>query len=282
MKINLIKRIKQKTLIRDVLSKLGFSDYRILYKNLFFKYLDYISVSKNTVRMGSEYGFWMFIDSHKLNKATYISAGVGEDISFDVEFLSKYKGKAIFVDPTPKALEHLRKVIDNLGSSKKQDYIAGGFQPIDAYELSEINVDQIIIENYALFDSSDKVLDFYPPKESDHVSHSISNLQKISKKNPEIFKVKTTTVKDLMNKHNIEKLSLIKLDIEGAAEDHVIPNLIKDKIFPDQILVEFDNLYFKGLISYLKAALLIRKLLLKNYNLLKTDYLHGLLFVKNS
>ena len=35
MKINLIKRIKQKTLIRDVLSKLGFSDYRILYKNLF-------------------------------------------------------------------------------------------------------------------------------------------------------------------------------------------------------------------------------------------------------
>ena len=66
-----------------------------------------------------------------------------------------------------------------------------------------------------------------------------------------------------MNKHNIEKLSLIKLDIEGAAEDHVIPNLIKDKIFPDQILVEFDNLYFKGLISYLKAALLIRKLLLK-------------------
>ena len=45
-------------------------------------------------------------------------------------------------------------------------------------------------------------------------------------------------IKKIMDDHKINELELIKLDIEGA-ENQVLPNLIKNKIFPNQILVEF-------------------------------------------
>ena len=44
-----------------------------------------------------------------------------------------------------------------------------------------------------------------------------------------------------MKKFNIKNIEMIKLDIEGS-EVEVLDNMIEDKIFPNQILVEFDEL----------------------------------------
>ena len=44
-----------------------------------------------------------------------------------------------------------------------------------------------------------------------------------------------------MDKHKINNLSLLKLDIEGSEID-VLEKMLHDKIFPTQICVEFDGL----------------------------------------
>lgn len=275
-----LKRIKQKTLIRDIFGKFGF-DYPKFYKMIFFKLLDKESISKETVRLGSDYGYWELLENKNLYNSTIISAGVGEDISFDIEYLNKFQGRVIFVDPTPRSSNHLAKVLKCIGNNKMIQYKNGGFQPIESYDLSNLKKNQFYIEEFALYKTSNKVLNFYPPKNSQHVSYSISNIQNVSKETDSILSVKTTTLKDLMMKYKLEHLSLLKLDIEGAAEDHVIPNMLQDKIYPDQILVEFDNLHFKGFFSHIKMYLLIKKLLSKDYKIIKTNYLHNMLFVKN-
>lgn len=279
--MNIVKRIIQKRIIKKILGKIGVY-YSNLYKKVFIKYLDNKSILQDTTRLGSDYGYWEFLENKNLYNSTIISAGVGEDISFDIEFLNKFKGDIIFVDPTPRALNHLDKVLKCIGKHKSIQYKSGGMQPIESYDLRNLRQSQFIIEGLALHEISNKIQNFYPPKNSQHVSYSISNIQNTNKEIDGILRVKTVTLKDLINKYKLDHLSLLKLDIEGAAEDHVIPNMIKDEIYPDQILVEFDNLHFKGLFSYVKSYLLIKKLLSKGYKIIKTNYLHNMLFVKNA
>jgi hypothetical protein len=85
--------------------------------------------------------------------------------------------------------------------------------------------------------------------------------------------------KSIMKYYNINKISLIKLDIEGA-EIEVIKNFISDKIFPTQILVEFDelrNLSKKSIEQFLK----IHRLLIKNsYCSIKINNFPCFLFTK--
>ena len=84
-----------------------------------------------------------------------------------------------------------------------------------------------------------------------------------------------------MEDHKINELELIKLDIEGA-ENKVLPNLIKNKIFPNQILVEFDELHTNNILSYTKALFIIFRLLLNDYILIKTYKFPDMLFVKKT
>jgi hypothetical protein len=44
-----------------------------------------------------------------------------------------------------------------------------------------------------------------------------------------------------MFQNEIDHIDILKLDIEGA-ENQVIPSLLKKRIFPTQILVEFDEI----------------------------------------
>ena len=72
--------------------------------------------------MGSEYGNWKFIKLENLYNSTIISAGVREDISFDIEFINLFKSKVILVDQLLKAIDHLDEVI-MLGQSNTDGYI---------------------------------------------------------------------------------------------------------------------------------------------------------------
>ena len=53
----------------------------------------------NIIFLGTEYGGWSFVDEDNLKNCTIISAGIGEDASFDIEFASKYDARIIIVDP---------------------------------------------------------------------------------------------------------------------------------------------------------------------------------------
>lgn len=280
MKLNLFTRLKNQTLTRDILGKLGFKNTRKIHKILFIKILNLISVKIKTINFGSQYGNWDFIHSDNLKNSIFISAGCGEDISFDIEFLNTYGGRVILVDPTPRSIQHIKDVIKNLGSKKTLEYYKGGKQSIETYDLFTITSNQLVLEELALYDKSDLTVKFYPPYNEDHVSYSISNIQNVKEDHLNILSVKTVSLKDLMLKYKIESLNLLKLDIEGAAENNVLPSLLIEKILPEQILVEFDDLHFKNTISHIKAVILILKFLFSGYVLIKTNYFHNILLVK--
>lgn len=250
-----------------------------IYIKLFKFILSKLQKNYKTKRLGTDYGGWNLIDFQELNNKTIISAGCGEDISFDIEFLNMYGGKVILVDPTPRAINHLEQVMNSIGNKKTKDYIDGGNQQIESYNLEKVQTKQIIIKNFALYKKDGVTIKFYPPKNPEHVSHSISNWQKGESDSNKSIEVETITVKKLMEEHALDKLELIKLDIEGA-ENQVLPSLIKNKIYPDQILVEFDELHTDSFISYFKALVIILRLLYKKYVLIKTSKFPDMLFVK--
>ena len=77
-------------------------------------------------KLGAEYDRRIFVDNANLNGCTIISAGLGEDGSFDVGFAKQYNAKVIIVDPTPVAIEHFNKIkkhIGNLKSKRRADPI---------------------------------------------------------------------------------------------------------------------------------------------------------------
>ncbi len=248
----------------------------------FFKFiLSKLQKVYETKRLGTEYGGWNLINFQELNNKTIISAGCGEDISFDIEFLNKYGGKVILVDPTPRSINHLKQVLNSVGNKKTKDYIIGGNQYIESYDLENIQNKQLLVKNFALYKEDGITVKFYPPKDPEHVSHSISNWQEGESDLSKSIEVETITVKKIMKEYDLDKLELIKLDIEGA-ENQVLPTLIKNKIFPNQILVEFDELHTDNLISYCKASIIILRLLFKKYVLIKTNKFPDMLFVKKS
>ena len=251
------------------------------YVRIFKFIISKLQKSFETKRLGTEYGGWSLIDFKELKNKTIISAGCGEDISFDIEFLNLYGGKIILVDPTPRSIKHLEQVFNSIGDKKTKDYVDGGNQKIETYDLENIQTEQLIIKNYALFKEDGITVKFFPPKNPEHVSHSISNWQKGETDSNKIIEVETITVKKIMEDQKIDELELIKLDIEGA-ENQVLPNLIKNKIFPNQILVEFDELHTNNILSYTKALFIIFRLLLNDYILIKTYKFPDMLFVKKS
>ena len=102
-----------------------------------------------------------------------------------------------------------------------------------------------------MFNKDNLSIKFFPPLNPDHVSYSISNWQSNSKSLNSIIEVETVTVKKILQDYKIKDFQLLKMDIEGA-ENQVIPYLLKNKIFPKQILVEFDELHTKKLLPYIK------------------------------
>ena len=250
-----------------------------IVKKFFFYFMNVLSVKKDTVYLGTAYGGWHFIKPEYSSKINVLSAGVGEDISFDIEFLNMYDANVYFVDPTPKALNHLKTVVKNLGNTKIKQYNnTSGKQPINSYNLKNILKDEVTVIDKALFNKNGLTVKFFLPKNQKHVSHSISNFQNNFSKNTDHIFVETTTVKTIVNEFNIECVHILKLDIEGAEVD-VLNNTLRDKIFPDQILVEFDELVTNSLKSYLKILFVVIKLFLNNYKSVKIDNYPNYLFI---
>ena len=42
-----------------------------------------------------------------------VSAGVVEDISFDIELMNNFQAKLFLIDPTPRAISYIQKIINN-------------------------------------------------------------------------------------------------------------------------------------------------------------------------
>ena len=172
----------------------------------------------------------------------FVSCGLGEDASFDVEFAAKYKAKVILVDPTPRAIRHFEEIERRVGKPAELPYSEIGKQPAAAYDLTKINAGTLVLEPCALWIEATK-LKFFSPPNPEHVSHSIVNYQNQYREDSPYIEVEARPLSAVMEKHGLKSLPLLKLDIEGA-EVKVFPDLIEKGIRPRQILVEFDEMNF--------------------------------------
>ncbi|WP_396932402.1 FkbM family methyltransferase [Mycolicibacterium sp.] len=233
------------------------------------------------VHLGTEYGGWAFLDSGNLNGCTIVSAGLGEDASFDVEFAAKYGATVIIVDPTPRAIQHFEHIVSRLGHKNSCAYSPGGQQPVEAYDLSTLDQKNFVLVNKALWNENAK-LKFFEPSNPKHVSHSIINYQNEYSENTSYIEVQAVTLSELLIELSIDpkNIPLIKLDIEGA-EIEVLTQCISDGIKPEQILVEFDELNVPSLRGFERVSQIHELLSQSGYEMMRTDGAADFLYVKN-
>lgn len=172
------------------------------------KYIIVNQIKKDKQWIGNSYGGF-YLTNNSINKDSIIySIGIGEDVSFDLEIIEKYRCKVFAFDPTPKSVNWINKNVSN-----------------NNFNFSPIGISK---------EKGSRL--FYLPKDNKHVSGS---LVKISTVNKEMaVKLEFDTLKNQMIKNNHHKIDLLKMDIEGSEYD-VIDFILNEKIEIDQILVEF-------------------------------------------
>jgi FkbM family methyltransferase len=184
------------------------------------------------VRLGTEYGGWYCCRALLGPGRTAMCCGAGEDISFDVALNAKWGMRVICVDPTPRAVSHVESLLAASRDGRPMLVEAG---PL-VYDLSGFRPADFTLVARALW-SSDGVLELFAPRDPAHVSYSALNLQHTSER----IEVRSSTVSTILGELCVTRLSLLKLDIEGA-ECQVLRSVLAAGILPDQVLVEFDQI----------------------------------------
>lgn len=138
-----------------------------------------------------------------------LSAGMGEETSFEQELLGGYEAEVLALDPTPRASIHAESVT--------KEYSGFEFQAV------------------GLWDEDGEQL-FYAPADPHHVSHSIVGLQ------GEVpsFTAPCKRWQSVLSEKGWEQVDLFKMDIEGA-EYRVLSDLLTSELHPPVICLEFDE-----------------------------------------
>lgn len=161
-------------------------------------------------RLGELDGAWIVPLSRLGPKSICYCAGVGEDISFDLALIERRGCDVYAFDPTPRAIEHVRRIV-------------GGKHP--KYHFVSIGIWH-----------RDERVRFYAPRNPTDVSHSALNLQRTEK----FFEANCKSLPSIMHDLGHDSLDLLKLDIEGA-EHLVIESILAEGIAVGTLCVEFDQ-----------------------------------------
>ena len=155
------------------------------------------------------YGAWPVVLTELNTDSIIYAAGIGTDISFDVEIMEHTGASVHAFDPTPGSLEWLRKQM----------------------VPKNFHVHPWGLANY------DGEASFYLPENASYISHSIVYGEEIGRKS---IKVPVKRIKSIMKELGHDHIDLLKIDIEGA-EYEVIDDLIKSEVHVKQFLVEFHH-----------------------------------------
>lgn len=231
------------------------------------------------ISLGSKYGGKIF-SPLGLQGTTILSAGCGEDITFDVEIARMFDLKVILIDPTPRSITHVTQVLDRIGAPSTLEVSqSDGKQDVSAYNLQGLKLEQFTLIEKALFGFVGRI-SLFPPSDATHISHSFLDLHKTRTLiEYQELKVDCTNVKSILDELNITNFSLLKLDIEGAQLE-VLEAMFSDNIFPDQILVEIDELHFPSLTSYRRARKCVGLLASNSYELIARENKYDLSFIR--
>ena len=194
-------------------------------------------------KLGTKYGIGVIPSNFLNSESVCYCAGAGDDISFDLELIKKFKCKVFIFDPTPRAKNHYEELV--LRTNKGEKMLIGHDSTSLFYSVGPDDLKLSSFYQIGLW-SEDKILKFFPPKSDKDVSYSLLNLHKTD----DPIEVECKTVGHIMSMLGHKDINLLKLDIVGA-EYEVVDSLIADKIFPEILLIEFDE---GSLASYFQTA----------------------------
>lgn len=163
------------------------------------------------VRLGDTYGGWVVPTSLLHQNSIVYCVGCGENISFDLAVIADFGCSVYALDPTPRAMAFVER--------------AAGREP------------RYHFEGLGLWDT-DTTLRFYAPKDPSHVSHSLTNLQQTS----DFIEVPVERLSRTLARHGHDRITLLKLDIEGA-EYKVLQSVLDDEIPVEVLCVEYDEFH---------------------------------------
>lgn len=158
------------------------------------------------IHLGSTYGGWWVPSQLVQADAIVYSAGVGEDVTFDLALIERFGCNVWAMDPTPRSGKFAKSIQDSRFH----------FLPYGVW-------------------SEDAELRFYAPSNPAHVSHSVLNLQRTT----QFFTARCLSLRTLMQRLKHDRIDILKMDIEGA-EGPVLDAMIRDGIRPLVLCVEFD------------------------------------------
>jgi len=236
-------------------------------KNIILPDLTYklYKTSYKLEKLGTDYGGWIIpIDIIQQRSICYL-VGAGEDISFDVALSKRFNCNVFIFDPTPRSKAHFDKLIDAAQSGKTIFELGNTKYEVDKNIISHLQFKEIGIWKEA------DVLKFFQPKDSTHISHSITNIQDTDR----FIEVRVEKLKTIMQSLGHDHLDILKLDIEGA-EFAVIDSIIDDKIDINVLCVEF-HLSKEGGLEQIQST--IRKLEKNNFAVIARDH-YDFTFIK--
>ena len=221
--------------------------------------------------LGSKYGRKTFCDIFPIDKKMQvISAGVGEDISFDIEFLNKFNAVIILVDPTPVAIQHFEMIQKRIGLDSMDQYSPTSRQSVNSYNLTRVTKDNLIMLPHALWKDQDLLHFYLPPDDSRDSSGSINSIHNFYRASEKRITVETTTIPKIYRDYNFDGIDILKLDIEGSALE-VLLSMFLDRIYPAQILLEIDEIHFPSFRSRYRAFKLFKILKKSGYVIVSKD-----------
>jgi FkbM family methyltransferase len=218
------------------------------------------------VRLGSDYGGWWVPESlSDMNSkdSVFISAGVGEDISFDLAMVSHFRLSGILIDPTQRSLSYIKSTLGKYRNLKESPII---HTESDLLEF-ELNADDnltLSFINKAVWKDNDGVM-LIPPDNPDHVSYRLRGEGR-----GEQFD--TVSLSDLLSEY--ENVKLVKLDIEGSELEILATLVLENLERVDVLLVEFDFLRQPKVSDALRFLQIARKLRASGHFLLKREGLN--------
>jgi FkbM family methyltransferase len=177
-------------------------------RRLRFRKLHDIDVVVPIVELGSDYGSWPVIKGTINSGSVVYSFGIGEDLSFDLEAMKRYRCEIEAFDPTPRSLDWVFR----------QDLPSG-----------------LRVHPFGLANST-RTLRFAAPENEAHVSYSAATVPE----GQHLVDLPVHPIDWFMEELGHSHVDYLKMDIEGS-EYEVVTDLVSKGVMPGQVCIEFHH-----------------------------------------